>query len=73
MTLPTPGPVTFERSPDGLGLGTPRPRISWRLPEISGSQLAYELEFLRAGLTTVTGRVAAAERHLVPWQAEPLA
>jgi alpha-L-rhamnosidase len=73
MTLPTPGPVTFERSPDGLGLGSARPRISWRLPEASGSQLAYELEFQRAGLTIVTGRVAAADRHLVPWPAEPLA
>jgi alpha-L-rhamnosidase len=73
MTLPTPGPATFERSPDGLGLGSARPRISWRLPEPSGSQLAYELEFQRAGVTTATGRVDGAERHLVPWPAEPLA
>ena len=37
-------PVTFEHSPSGLGLGTACPRISWRLPDGSPDQYAYELE-----------------------------
>lgn len=66
------GPVIFERSPDGLGLGTACPRISWMLPDGSADQRAYELEIQRdAGMTT-TGRVLSPERSLVPWPAGPL-
>jgi alpha-L-rhamnosidase len=66
------GPVTFERSPDGLGLGTARPRVSWQLPEGSAGQRAYELEIERSDGVTTTGRVASPERFLVPWPGEPL-
>jgi alpha-L-rhamnosidase len=66
------GPVIFERSPDGLGLGTACPRISWTLPDSSADQRAYELEVHRdAGLTT-TGCILSPERSLVPWPAGPL-
>lgn len=72
MTQLNIGPATFEYSPDGLGLATARPRVSWRLPGGSPDQTAYELEVHgNAGVTT-TGRVASVERSLVPWPAEPL-
>jgi alpha-L-rhamnosidase len=66
------GPVTFERSPDGLGLGTACPRVSWTLPDGSADQRAYELEVHRVTGTTSTGRVPSPERSLVPWPVEPL-
>ena len=47
MTHMSIGPATFEHSPDGLGLGTACPRISWRLPDGSPDQDAYELEVQR--------------------------
>ena len=71
--LPSLDPVTFERSPDGLGLGSARPRISWKLPETSGAQRAYELELQRAEGVTTTGRLDSPERYLVPWPGRPLA
>ena len=65
------GPATFEYSPDGLGLSTACPRVSWRLPDDSPDQVAYELEVQgRSG--TTTSRVASPERSLVPWPGEPL-
>jgi alpha-L-rhamnosidase len=65
-------PVTFERSPDGLGLGTACPRVSWTLPDGSAGQRAYELEVRCNTRTTTTGRITSPERFLVPWPAEPL-
>ena len=65
-------PVTFERSLDGLGLGTACPRVSWTLPSGSAGQRAYELEVQRDTGTTTTGRITSPERFLVPWPAEPL-
>ena len=65
------GPVIFERSPDGLGLGTACPRISWTLPDGSADQWAYELEVQREAAIT-TGRIISPERSLVPWPAGPL-
>lgn len=67
-----PDRVTFERSDDGLGVGTPRPRISWRLPPGSRGQLAYELEVLRHGRTHTAGRVTSEQCHLVDWPGDPL-
>ena len=73
MTHVSTSPATFEYSPDGLGLGTACPRISWRLPDGSTDQVAYELEIEDAdGMTTTTGRVASPRRSLVPWPGEPL-
>jgi len=66
------GPVTFERSPDGLGLSTARPRVSWTLPDGSAGQRAYELEVQRGPRTTTTGRIPSPERFLVRWPGEPL-
>jgi alpha-L-rhamnosidase len=73
MTHMSIGPATFERSPDGLGLGTACPRISWRLPDGSPDQDGYELEIQGDGGPAVTtGRVAAPDRSLVPWPRRPL-
>lgn len=72
MTHLNTGRATFEYSPDGLGLGIACPRVSWRLPEGSPDQIAYELEVEDAGCTITTGRVTSPERSLVPWPGEPL-
>lgn len=72
MTQLNIGPATFEYSPDGLGLATARPRVSWRLPIGSPDQTGYELEVRGDAGVTTTGRVASPERSLVPWPAEPL-
>jgi alpha-L-rhamnosidase len=66
-------PVTFERLPGGLGIGTARPRISWQLPPGTGEQSGYELELRRGDATDTTGRVPSAERYLVAWPGPPLA
>jgi alpha-L-rhamnosidase len=52
-----------------LGLGEPRPRLSWRLPAGSARQTAYELSD-SAGATAV---VASDACVLVPWPGRPLA
>jgi alpha-L-rhamnosidase len=70
--LPGIDPVTFERSADGLGLGSARPRISWKLPDNSADQNAYELELTRADGVTTTGRIPSPDRYLVPWPGDPL-
>jgi alpha-L-rhamnosidase len=67
-----PGPVTFEHLRDGRGVGTPRPRLSWSLPDTSRQQRAYEIELSSPGRTVRTGRIADTERRLVPWPGEPL-
>jgi alpha-L-rhamnosidase len=72
MTQLNIGPVSFERSPDGLGLSTPRPRVSWRLPAGSPDQDAYELEVQGDDRLASSGRVALPDRSLVPWPGAPL-
>ena len=72
MTHSIIGPVTFEHSLYGLGLGAACPRISWRLPVGSPDQDAYELEIQGNGGMTTTGRLASPERSLVPWPGKPL-
>ena len=72
MTHLNTGQATFEYLPDGLGLGTTCPRVSWRLPEGSPDQIAYELQIQDAGGTTTSGRVTSPERSLMPWPGEPL-
>ena len=52
-----------------LGLGEPRPRLSWRLPAGSARQTAYELSD-SAGATAVVAPDACV---LVPWPGRPLA
>jgi alpha-L-rhamnosidase len=51
-----------------LGLGDPRPRLSWRLPVGAASQVAYAVEVDGHEL----GRVDANSSVLVPWPAGPL-
>ena len=58
-------PVSFEHSPDGLGIGRSRPRVSWRLPPGAADQDAYELELDRADGTETSGRVESGERHQI--------
>ncbi|MER6957627.1 family 78 glycoside hydrolase catalytic domain [Streptomyces sp. NPDC000618] len=67
-----PAPVTFEHLPDGLGIGVPEPRLSWRLPDGRTAQDAYELELDRAGRPYRTGRIPGAAQILVPWPGQPL-
>jgi alpha-L-rhamnosidase len=69
---PKPASVSFEHLPDGLGIGVPRPRLSWSLPSGADDQEAYEFELTRAGHTHRTGRIDGADRVLVPWPADPL-
>ncbi len=72
MTSPVNQPPTHVRVEHGaptLGLGTPRPRLSWRLPAGAAHQKAYELR-LDDG-TTLHGDGDATV--LVPWPGAPLA
>ena len=66
----------FEHRTDAdpvLGLGTPRPRLSWSVPaaETGYEQTAYEIELTRADSTTIH-RVNSADQVLVPWPAPDL-
>ncbi|NGO77637.1 family 78 glycoside hydrolase catalytic domain [Streptomyces sp. YC504] len=71
--LPSPpSPVSFEHLPDGLGIGTATPRLSWTLPPGSGRQTAYELELPRDTGVLSSGRIDSAEQILVPWPGPPL-
>lgn len=62
-----------EHLPEPLGLGTPRPRLSWRTagPD-DWRQAGYELEIARDGRTR-SFAVDGADQVLVPWPDEPLA
>jgi alpha-L-rhamnosidase len=69
-----PSAVTFEHHRDALGIGEPRPRISWKAAAHPGwAPAAYELEVTRDGDLTRTGRIESCESVLVPWPGEPLA
>jgi alpha-L-rhamnosidase len=63
----------FERSPDGLGVGQARPRISWHLPAGSADQTGYQLEAARGNVIETSDPIPSHERHLVPWPWRPLA
>jgi alpha-L-rhamnosidase len=65
---------TFEHHDLALGIGESRPRLSWTITAAPGwTQSAYEIETMRAGSTTTSGRIDSAEQILVPWADEPLA
>lgn len=64
--------MSFEHLRDGLGIGVPSPRLTWRLPEGGRSQEAYELELTRAGRVERTGRVDGRDQVLVAWPGAPL-
>ncbi|MFL6127001.1 family 78 glycoside hydrolase catalytic domain [Actinophytocola sp.] len=65
----TVGPVRFEHLDHPLGLGVPRPRLSWqvRTDDPDWAQTAYELA--RDGEVV---RVESTEQVLVPWPFAPL-
>jgi alpha-L-rhamnosidase len=67
MTRPTH--LRAEHRDQPLGLGDPRPRISWRLPAGTTGQTAYELHIDDRDPV----RVATADNVLVPWPGRPLA
>jgi hypothetical protein len=76
VTLPAPTPVRFEHAASGFGIGTPTPRLSWRLPVAPPgfAVTGCELELTNADTGSVTTRrVASAEQVLVPWPFAPLA
>ncbi len=68
--------VRFEHRSDALGIGTPRPRLSWIVdtPTAGWQQAGYELEVYGSdgGLREQTGRVASDQSVLVPWPFAPL-
>jgi len=57
-----------------LGLGTPRPRLSWTTPGAPSSfrQAAYTLEVTRADGALTEATVDTSDQVLVPWPLEPL-
>ncbi|WVQ83749.1 hypothetical protein IAT38_005893 [Cryptococcus sp. DSM 104549] len=65
--------VQVEHRLDSLGVGEPRPRLSWRFEGDSQNwaQVAYEIIIRRAGGEEVH-RVDSSESVLVPWPSSPL-
>ena len=69
--------LRFEHLHDAIGIGNPRPRLSW-ITEATArdwQQSAYEIEAYRADgqLSARTGRVESGDSVLVPWPFAPLA
>lgn len=71
--------IRFEHHPDGLGIGTGRPRLSWRYdknraPPSAWSQKGYAVEIRRSDSTQSTDRSQVTSRStlLEPWPATPL-
>jgi len=68
--------VRFEHASEALGIGVPRPRLSWTIaterPE--WDQAAYEIEsyWPDGRLRDWTGQVESGESVLVPWPFAPL-
>ncbi|WP_432511831.1 alpha-L-rhamnosidase [Kineococcus sp. SYSU DK001] len=68
--LPTAPVVEHHRQP--LGIGEPRPRLSWTTSAPDDwRQRSYEVE-VRRGAGTSTWREDSPEQVLVPWPGEPL-
>lgn len=68
----------FEHRTDSgavLGINTPRPRLSWIVPEADAdyAQRAYEIEMVRDGEPAEIVTVDSPEQILVPWPGAPLA
>src|SRR5579864_1986832 len=68
--------VRVEHGRDALGIGTPRPRVSWIVHTGAANwwQDGYEIEAFGAdgGLRAQTGRVASDQSVLIPWPFAPL-
>src|SRR5215217_7644000 len=69
--------VRFEHLRDALGIGTPRPRISWTVANAPDEwrQAGYEIESFTADdqPRAQTGRVESSESVLLDWPFAPLA
>ncbi|KUI58437.1 hypothetical protein VP1G_05695 [Cytospora mali] len=78
-----PVDITFEHHPDGFGIGTSTPRLSWRFPAgilSNWSQKSYRIDIRRQS-PQASVRETASESYqvdsddsvLVPWPSYPLA
>jgi alpha-L-rhamnosidase len=68
-------PITIEHYREPVGIGDPRPRLSWVITTDleDWRQAAYELEIEpEAGQGFSSGRIESAESVLVPWEAPEL-
>lgn len=64
--------LEYRQGQRALGVGEPRPRLSWTLTE-GAAQESYEIEIAYAdGTSYRTGVVNSSESRLVDWPAEPL-
>jgi len=68
--------VQYEHLQETLGIGTPRPRLSWQIEtgQTGWLQSAYEIEALTPSGAVLgqTGKVASPESVLVDWPFAPL-
>lgn len=73
--------VRFEHRPDGLGIGTGTPRLSWRYDQTQGppaawTQQTYAVEIRRPGSgqssDSTSHQVQSSNLLLEPWPAAPL-
>ncbi|KAM5372599.1 hypothetical protein ACJZ2D_007373 [Fusarium nematophilum] len=67
----------FEHHPDGFGISSPRPRLSWKLANPWGVrnwfQTAYEIELITAeSQTPQSYHVVSEQSVLVPWPGQDL-
>ncbi len=63
----------FEQTERPLGIGTPAPRLSWRIRAAAGwRQAGWEAEVTRAGVVT-TAQGVGSQQVLVAWPFAPLA
>ena len=76
-TQPSIADLRVEHVRDAVGIGTARPRLSWRVDSAMPGwrQHAYEIEERHADgtLRAVTGQVESAQSVLVSWPFDPLA
>ncbi len=71
--MATPSSPRFEHHRVALGIGEATPRLSWKTIAPAGwHQEAYEVETVRGGETTTSGRIESTESVLVPWFGAPL-
>nr|WP_157474169.1 family 78 glycoside hydrolase catalytic domain [Parafrankia sp. EUN1f] len=67
MTAPAPDGLRVEHLVTPLGLTTPAPRLSWRLPAGTATQRAYRLRGDVDGVGWDTGRVTSGRSLFVPY------
>ncbi|MFL1999980.1 MULTISPECIES: alpha-L-rhamnosidase [unclassified Microbacterium] len=72
MTVLVTAP-TFDHLPGALGIGNPRPRISWKTSAPAGwRQAGYEIETRRSDEDITVTRVSNPDSVLVEWPGAPL-